>query len=73
MEQVHEGEAKKIGRQRLLHLDRGCAQGFGNARERWNIGVNRERAEHAEDGKQHGQSPARSAPEGGEIILHSES
>ncbi|MPN44338.1 hypothetical protein SDC9_191902 [bioreactor metagenome] len=73
MKQVHEGKTQQVGRQGLLHFYGGCAQCLGNAREGGNIGVNRERAQHAENGKQHGQSPTRSAPERGEVVLHSES
>ena len=48
VEQVHEGEAEQVGRQRLLHLHRRRAQRLGDAGEGRQVGVDRERPQHAE-------------------------
>ena len=59
VEQVHDREAEQIGRQRLLHLDRRRADRAGDAGEGRQVGVDRERPEHAQAGEQEGQGPAR--------------
>ena len=52
VKQVHEGEPEKVGRQRLLHLNGRGAQGRGNAGKGWQIGINRKRPQHAQNGEQ---------------------
>jgi hypothetical protein len=70
VEQVHRREAEQVARQRLLHLHRRGLQRTRDAGEGRQVGVDRERPEHAQAGKQHGQRPARSAPEGGSVRVH---
>ena len=70
VEQVHDREAEQIGRQGLLHLDRGRADRSCDAGERRQIGVDRERAEHAEAGEQQRQCPAGCAPQRRGIGIH---
>ncbi len=52
VKQVHEGEPEKVGRQRLLHLNGRGAQGRGNAGKGWQVGINRKRPQHAQNGEQ---------------------
>ena len=59
VEEVHHRKAQQIAGQRLLHLHRGCAQRGGDARERRQVGVYRERPEHAQAGQQQRECPAR--------------
>ena len=70
VEQVHQCEAGEVARQRLLHLDRRRAERAGDARERRQVGVDRERPEHRQAGEQQRQRPARGAPERGGIGIH---
>ena len=70
MEQVHEGEAEQVGRQGLLHLHRGGAQRPGDAGKRRDVGVDRERPQHAQHRQQCRQGPARAAPEWRGFRLH---
>ena len=65
VEQVHDGEAEQVGRERLLHLDRRGADRLGDAGEGRQVGVDRERPEHAQAGQEHGQGPAGRLPEVG--------
>ena len=58
VEQVHDREAEQVRRQRLLHLDRRRADRLRDAGEGRQVGVDRERPEHAEAGEQDGQGPA---------------
>ena len=58
VEEVHDGEAEQVGRERLLHLDRRRADRLGDAGEGRQVGVDRERPEHAEAGQEDGQGPA---------------
>ena len=59
VEQIHHREAEQVGRERLLHLDRRGADRPGDAGEGRQVGVDRERPEHAQAGEQDGQGPAR--------------
>ena len=70
MEEVHDREAEQVARQRLLHLHRRGADGRGDARKRWQVGVDRERTDHAHAGQQQSQRPARAAPEGCRVGIH---
>ena len=63
MKQAHEGKAKQVSRQRLLHLHRRGTQRLGHAGKSRQVGVNRKRPQHAQKRQQHGQRPARCAPE----------
>ena len=54
MEQIHEGEAEQIGRQGLLHLDGRGLQRIANGGECRDVGIDGERAQHAQHGQQDG-------------------
>lgn len=70
MEQVHEGEAEQVGRERLLHLYRRGVQRSGDGRERRYVGVDRKRPQHAQHCQQDSQGPARAFPELGRVGIH---
>ncbi len=70
VEQVHHREAEQVARQRLLHLHRRRADRRRDARERRQVGVDRERPQHAQAGQQQGQRPARAAPERVGVGIH---
>ena len=63
MEQIHEGEAEQIGRQGLLHLDGRGLQRIANGGECRDVGIDGERAQHAQHGQQDGQGPQGRFPE----------
>jgi hypothetical protein len=48
VEEVHRREAEQVGRQRLLHLQRRGVERRADRRERRQVGIDRERPEHAE-------------------------
>ena len=70
VEQVHHGKAEEIRRQRLLHLHRCGADLCRDARERRQVGIDRERPEHAEAREQQRQRPTRALPQGLGVRVH---